>query len=221
MKKTIDGILAGILICIGGAVFLSLSGRTAGEKIAGAVLFSVALLCICLRGYSLYTGKIGLIVKNHKKEDFSTLFLGLLGNAIATVAFGFLLGYAIPALKTTAKTLCEGKLQQSFVSALVRATFCGILMFLAVGVYRENHSIVGILFCIPTFILSGFEHSIADIFYFATSGICSWKAFGYLWTIILGNSIGAMLLPFLKLLGEKCEKSVPPADEGSEKPQEK
>ena len=53
------------------------------------------------------------------------------------------------------------------------------------------------------FILSGFEHSIADIFYFAASGIVSLRAFGFLWLVILGNAAGGMLLPLLNGLWNK------------------
>ena len=62
---------------------------------------------------------------------------------------------------------------------------------------------VGILFCIPVFILAGFEHSIADIFYFAASGIVSLPALGFIWTVILGNTLGGMILPVLGMAGEK------------------
>ena len=76
-------------------------------------------------------------------------------------------------------------------------------MYLAVSIFREQKSIVGILFGIPVFILSGYEHSIADIFYFGASGIFSFEAFIYLWVVIIGNSIGGMLLPCLMLLKKK------------------
>ena len=75
-------------------------------------------------------------------------------------------------------------------------------MYLAVSVWRDRQTPVGILFCIPVFILSGFEHSIADMFYFAASGIVSARAFVFLWIVILGNALGAMLLPALDLLGK-------------------
>ncbi len=57
LNKILSGISAGILISIGGSVFLACD-----NKYVGAVMFSVALLCICLKGYSLYTGKIGFIL---------------------------------------------------------------------------------------------------------------------------------------------------------------
>ena len=195
VKKTLNGIAAGIVISIGCAVYLACE-----NKYVGAVMFSVALLTICLRGYSLYTGKIGFIPEAHGKEEFSVLLLGLLGNTIGVSAGGFALSFAIPKLKEAAITLCQTKLDtQTFPQTLIRGLFCGILMYIAVSVYRSNKNIVGILFAIPVFILSGFEHSIADIGYFACANITSLKAFGFIWTVILGNSIGSMLLPVVTL----------------------
>ena len=195
LKDIIYGFLAGAMISIGCAVYLACQ-----NKYVGAVMFSVALLTICYKGYNLYTGKIGFIVNNHSKDDFHSLLLGLLGNTLAMMTFGALLGLAIPSLKETAIGVVGAKLSQTFLSALIRAIFCGILMYIAVSLYREKKTIVGIIFCIPVFILSGFEHSIADMGYFAVAGEWSAKGLGYIWTIILGNTIGAMLFPALKLI---------------------
>lgn len=193
LKKVLSGISAGILISIGGSIYLSCE-----NKVVGAVLFSVALLCICYKGYSLFTGKIGFIPEKHDKEAVSVLLLGLLGNAIGTIAFGYLLRFAIPAMGTAAETLCQAKLDnQALWQTFVRGIMCGILMYLAVSIFRDKKTPLGILFCIPVFILSGFEHSIADIFYFATSGIVSLQAFVFLWTVIAGNAVGAVILPLL------------------------
>ena len=73
LKLTIDGIKAGIMIAIGGSVFLACENRY-----IGAILFSVALLCICLKGYSLFTGKVGYLPENHSKEAVKILLCGLL-----------------------------------------------------------------------------------------------------------------------------------------------
>ncbi|MBQ7599119.1 MAG: formate/nitrite transporter family protein [Clostridia bacterium] len=201
-KQLILGTLAGILISIGGAVFLA-----SDNKYMGAILFTVALLCICFRGYGLYTGKIGFLVKAHGKEDISATFMALLGNFIGTLLCGLAVRFAIPALGDKAFEICSQKLLQTFPSTLFRGIFCGILMYLAVVIYRENKNIAGILFCVPVFIISGFEHSIADLFYFSASGIVSIQATGFLWTVILGNTVGGMLLPALMLIGGKEKKS--------------
>ena len=195
LNKILSGVSAGILISIGGSIYLA-----SENKVVGAILFSVALLCICYKGYSLFTGKIGFIPEKHDKEAVSVLLLGLLGNAVGTIAFGFLLRYAIPSLGAAAETLCQGKLDnQALWQTFVRGIMCGILMYLAVSIFRDKKTPLGILFCIPVFILSGFEHSIADIFYFASSGIVSLKAFAFLWTVIAGNAVGAVILPLLNM----------------------
>ena len=198
VKNTFSGLCAGILISIGGAVFLACDNRY-----VGAVLFTVALLCICLKGFSLYTGRIGFIVELHDKEYFGNLTLGLFGNAVGTVACGYAIRLALPKLGEAAQTLCTGKLDQTFLQTLIRGIFCGVLMYLAVSIYKEKNNVIGIIFCIPVFILAGFEHSIADLFYFAASGIVSLKAFGFIWTVILGNSIGAVILPVLMMRFKK------------------
>lgn len=199
LNKIASGICAGILISIGGSVFLSCE-----NKVIGAVLFTVALLCICYKGYALFTGKVGYLPEKADKEVLSVLLLGLLGNAIGTIACGLLLRAAIPAIGAAAQTLCSGKLEtQALWQTFVRALFCGVLMYLAVSIFRDSKTPIGILFCIPVFILSGFEHSIADLFYFAGSGIVSLQAFAFLWVVIAGNTVGGVLLGLLVKLGGK------------------
>lgn len=198
LNKICSGISAGIMVSIGGCVFLACE-----NKIAGAVLFSVALLVICYKGFSLFTGKVGYIPEKHGREDISVLLLGLFGNLLGTLLCGLLIRTAIANIGNSALTVCEAKLTQSAWSAFVRGVFCGVLMYSAVSIFRNNSSIAGIVFCIPVFILSGFEHSIADMFYFAASGIVSVKAFVFIWLVIIGNTLGGMLLPILSIAGRK------------------
>ena len=198
LKQTVNGVFAGILISIGGAVYLSCD-----NKYVGAVLFSVALLCICYMGYSLYTGKICYIPEKHTKDEILILLTGLLGNVTATTICGYALTYAIPKLKEAALASCTVKLEQNFLQTVIGAVFCGILIYLAVDIFKKHKTPLGIIFCIPVFILSGYEHSVADMFYFAASGIVSLKAFVFIGLVILGNTIGGMLIPLLSLLGGK------------------
>lgn len=198
IKHICEGIAAGLLITIGCCVYLACD-----VKWVGAILFAVALLTICIMGYSLYTGRIGFLLDGANKEYFSSLFLGLLGNLIATAVVGIAVQYAIPSLHTVAEAMCTLKLQQEWWQTLIRGVLCGVLMYVAVSIYKHKKSVIGVLFAIPVFILSGFEHSIADMGYFAIGGIYSAKAFGFVWLVILGNSIGALILPALALCGKK------------------
>lgn len=201
LKGTVNGFLAGVCIAIGGSVFLSCDNRY-----IGALLFSVALLTICMMGFSLYTGKIGYIVEKHGKEELTVLLSGLLGNAIATILFGYLISLALPSLADAAYAACTARLGQTWYSTLIRAIMCGILMYIAVTIYREKNTALGIVFAIPVFILSGFEHSIADIYYFALSGIVSLKALGFIGIVLVGNTVGSWIFPIGKLVMARLDK---------------
>lgn len=194
MKNFFKGLSAGLMIAIGCAVYLACT-----NKYVGACLFSVALITTCIKEYSLFTGKIGYIITSHKKQDVSLLLFGLLGNVVAVIVFGLLISVALPDVSAVAKTVCENKLSsQNLLQTLIRAGFCGVLMYVAVSIYKEQKSIVGILFAIPTFILAGFEHSIADIGYFAISGIISFEVILFILVVIVGNTLGSFILPLLK-----------------------
>ena len=198
-KDLFDGISAGVLISIGGAVFLALTEN----RYLGAIFFSVALICICFKGFNLFTGKVGFMIEKHDKQAWITLFTGLLGNLIGTLAFGLLLSVGIPSLHTAAVNLCEAKLTQELWQTLIRALFCGILMYLAVSIFKEHKNAIGIIFCIPVFILSGFEHSIADMAYFFTARTFTIDALLFLITVVVGNALGGILLPVFMLFKKK------------------
>ncbi len=203
MKKTFfESICAGILISIGGCVYLACD-----NKYVGATFFTVALLCICYKGYYLFTGKIGYIAESHKKDDIQNVITGLIVNLITTFLIGMLIRFAMPALGENANVICNGKLSsQIFIQTFIRGIFCGFLMYLAVSTYKEKDTPFGIIFCVPVFILSGFEHSIADMFYFGASGIFSVKVLLFMVAVVAGNTVGGLTLPILKKAGEKFEK---------------
>ena len=207
VQKIINGVMAGIMIAIGGSVFLACyqDGSVLNRAI-GAFFFAVALLCICYKGYSLYTGKIGFIPEKHDGEAFAVLLFGLLGNLIATVGLGLAIRYAVPSVCSVAEAICESKLTQSFGQTLIRGIFCGILMYLAVSIYRDKKTVAGILFCVPVFILAGFEHSISNMFYFAAAGSFSLRSAAYIGIVVLGNTVGGMLMPLLAMVKPKQER---------------
>ena len=198
-RDLIDGVLAGALVSIGGTVLLSCDNRY-----LGALLFCIALLAICWFGFNLYTGKVGFLALDHSGKSLCTAYIGLLGNFLGTLAMGFLIALALPALREAALAACEKRLTQLPLQTFLRGCFCGVLMYIAVWTFREKKTVVGILFCIPVFVLSGFEHSIADMFYFSLAGtVFQGKSLLFLLLVVLGNSVGGMAIPLLRLLGGK------------------
>ena len=206
LSRIASGILAGIMISIGGSVFLACFGDgSVLNRAIAAFFFTVALLSICLKGYSLYTGKIGFIPEKHDREAFSILLWGLLGNILATAVCGVAVRYGVPNLEAVAVSVCAAKLTQAWWQTLIRGIFCGVLMYIAVSAYRDKNTISAILFCVPVFILSGFEHSIANMFYFAVSGdFFTAPGAIYLAIVVLGNSIGAIMMSLLAMIKPKA-----------------
>lgn len=186
---------AGVFIGIGGSVFLSCD-----NKYIGAVLFAVALLTICNLRLYLFTGKIGYLAISHTKCDVLDVLVTLVGNLAGTLFAGLLVSYAKPALMEKAMQSCSAKLALQPLPTLVLAFFCGILMYTAVAIYKEKQSVWGIFFCVPVFILSGFEHSIADMFYLFTARIFTVEAFIFLAIVALGNTLGGLFIPAIRLL---------------------
>ena len=191
-----DGVLAGAMVSLGGAVLLSCENR-----VTGAVLFCIALLSICYFGFNLYTGKVGFLLRDHSPAALKNTFLGLLGNLLGTLLVGALIAAALPSLREAAFSACEKRLAQLPLQTLIRGFFCGVLMYTAVWIYREKKTVTGILFCIPVFILSGFEHSIADMFYFALAGLFfRGESLVFLLIVVLGNSLGGLFIPAVQAL---------------------
>ncbi len=200
MRKSIfEGIMSGLYVGVGATVYLSCE-----NKIIGSVAFTIALISICLTGAQLFTGKIGYMVFNHKKNDFISLIGCIIGNAIGTFSCAAIVtGAGIP-IRQRAIEMCAAKLDAPYVKIFFAAIMCGILMFTAVYTYKEKKSMAVVFFAVPAFILSGYEHSIADMFYFSASMTFSPMILPFLCVVLLGNSVGGMLVPALmKLAGNE------------------
>ena len=191
----IKSILAGIMIGIGGTIYLSLD-----NKIVGSILFAIGLFIIVVYSFNLYTGKIGYLINNFNKKYIRELIITLIGNFIGTFFVGFILRYTriYNMISEKPKTLADIKLNDTLISILILSFFCGILMYLAVNTYKEVKDIgkyLAVFLGVIVFILCGFEHCIANMYYFSVSSTWSLNTLLYLLVMILGNSLGGILIP--------------------------
>ena len=192
----INSILAALMIIIGCIVYLQVGG------IFGAILFSFALLTICSRGYHLYTGRVGLVsisteIKIWEKFLYCTVILLL--NFVFTYLFGTFIRNAGIGVEV-AQQMCAEKLAKSALETFVDGLLCGVIMYVAVQIFLENKSVFGILIGVPVFIMSGFEHSIADMGYLSIAGY--WKqdkVVPFILLVIAGNTLGSIFVA----LGER------------------
>ena len=198
LKIFAGGILAGAAIALGGTVFLSLD-----DKVLGALFFTVGLFAVCTFGFNLYTGKVCYAPEKDAKYALSlpVIWLGNLAGA-GLVALAERATRIGPKLAEKAQVLCQAKLDDGPVSIFLLALFCNLLIWLAVEGFRSNPHSVGkylsLFFGVTVFILCGFEHCVANMYYFTVAGMWSWKTLGWLLIMTAGNSVGGMLIPLLR-----------------------
>ena len=207
LKTFILAISAGICIGIGGTVYLMCS-----SKLLGAFLFAVGLCAILVVGMCLYTGMVGYLFSN-KPIYILKLVVVWLGNFVGTAAVGGLmrLTRASNALASAAESVVAAKLADGHISLFILGIFCGILMFLGVDSFKKYWAtkdfaaIFMPVICVAVFIIAGFEHCIADMFYFVAAGKII-ECLPALVVITLGNSLGGALIPLIKTAAQKLDK---------------
>lgn len=80
---------------------------------------------------------------------------------------------------------------------LILGGCCGILMYIGVNLFNKQSNPIYAAMPVATFILSGFNHCVADMFYFTISGASIWVWLTLIPTTI-GNILGACLIPCIQ-----------------------
>lgn len=200
MKILFKSFLAGIMIAIGGTVFLSIE-----NKVIGASLFSIGLFGVLIYNLNLYTGKIGYLITNLNLKYIKELIITLIGNFIGACSVGFILRYTRIYNKIYEKSLilANTKLNDNILSIFILSIFCGLLMYYAVNGFKKQTDFgkyLVVYLGVAVFILCGFEHCIANMYYFSVADIWSLKTLGYTGIMVLGNSIGSFIIPLCNLV---------------------
>lgn len=195
VRVFLSAVMAGIAIGIGGTVYLAQD-----NKVIGALLFGAGLVIICTQSLWLYTGKIGYVVAEKANPKYLiNLLVTFLGNFVGTAITAIACcQVCMPELAEKANTMIQGKLSRPLPHILILGILCGILMYAAVDGYKKTKSLLIILLGVTVFILSGAEHCIADMYYFAAAGEWSLRALLVILTVALGNSVGGIMIPLLK-----------------------
>ena len=155
----------------GGAIigFGGIAFLLSPDKIIGAILFAIGLVSVIIFQANLFTGKIGYITKD--SENIRDLWLMLLLNIAGASIVGLIF------------------------SPLCHEAAAALIMNKKNKIFKKTSNIVTIILPVVTFILCGFEHCIANTFYYASAlDIVSINIFfKYLIIYVIGNSIGAII----------------------------
>jgi formate/nitrite transporter FocA (FNT family) len=189
-------VFAGLLIGIGGLVYLRVGG------VAGAVLFAFGLLCVVMCGAQLFTGKAGFLPYKEFPRLMAMIALNAVGCAIAALIASY---SSSEALVANLDTIIDARLAAPWHKLLVTSAGTGMIMTLAVYGARKQHYLP-LLFGVPVFILCGLPHCVADAYYYAVAalqGNWGWWILGAWFWAIAGNWIGCNLPRFF--MGELFE----------------
>lgn len=187
-----SSIFSGIVIGIGCIAYCN-----ATNNVIGALLFSFALLSICTFKSNLFTGKCGLLYKWRIKVK--QLLCILLGNVFGVASVALL--YYVN-LSDSIVQLSLDKASMRLHTAFIESVLCGVLMNNAVRV-MQNICIASVsicMLCVMAFLLSGFEHCIANIYYLTIAALQGYDICSIiivLCTCILGNLLGAVVHEYL------------------------
>ncbi len=179
-----------LLKSIGAAVLISL-GDYALLKLGnpiGPVIFAFGLLGVCYMGQNLFTGKCGFLFED--KIPFKNLMIILLVNLLAGYLMGFLFSFCDK--DVVAASITKVASWDISVAFFIKSILCGIIMYIAVLMYREGTPL-GIIFGIPLFIFCGFQHCIANVITLGVARSFHWS----LLICIVGNFVGSLFMWYI------------------------
>lgn len=203
LSDALLGFLAGFVITLGATAYLSLE-----STMAGALMFTVGLFAICSFGWNLFTGKV---CYSFGKGPRYIGFLAVvwISNFAGAAAGGVLIRLTrLEGVVARAQAVAATKLDDGLLSVFVLAIFCNVLIYIAVEGYRSIENSLGrylaVFFGVTVFVVCGFEHCVANMYYFTAAGAWSGEAIVFILVNTLGNALGGLLVPALTLLSRKC-----------------
>lgn len=176
------GSFAGIFIALAGtasSMAQLAAGGTAG-KLAGAAVFPGGLAMVVLCGSELFTGNCLMVLPLMEKKitlkallkNWVFVYFGNLIGALCVTAVLFgsgLLGSASPDFTLLVANAAQTKAALSLTEAVCRGVLCNFLVCTAVWCAMSAGDtagkVLGLFFPIMLFVVCGFEHSIANMFY--------------------------------------------------------
>ncbi|MCM1101372.1 MAG: formate/nitrite transporter family protein [Clostridium sp.] len=194
-KMVVLGIFAGIFIGFAGIASTTASATISNPSVAklvGACVFPAGMAMVLVAGSELFTGNNLIVISLLERK---IRLWEMLKNWLCVFAGNFIGAAFVAALVVYGHTpdLFEGvladkmvaaamsRVTQTFPEAFIRGILCNILVCIAVWAAFAAKKVSGKLLMsfwpVMLFVLCGFEHSIADI-YFGVAGILTAAEYG-------------------------------------------
>jgi len=179
------GVMAGAYIAFGGWLMTVVTHDLAAHmglgfsKFLGGAIFSVGLMLVVIAGAELFTGNcmmpLGVMagyipMSGVVRNWFWVYVANLLGSVIVALLI-FYSGLWKGPIGINAFKIAAGKMSLPIGEAIFRGILCNWLVVLAVWMSMAATDIIGkiwaIFFPIMAFVASGYEHSIANMYFMA------------------------------------------------------
>lgn len=212
-KMVLLGFFAGMFIAFAGIASTTASSTIAiasVAKLVGAIIFPAGMAMVLIAGSELFTGNNLIIISVLEKKVtvakmFKNWFFVYIGNFLGTLFVALLVTYGhTPDLfgENLAQAIVNAGASRtglSFADSLIRGILCNILVCLAVWMSFASKTVSGKLMIsfwpVMLFVLCGFEHSIADM-YFCLCALFTSAEYGITAdTLTWGNFITHNLIP--------------------------
>ncbi|CEN80014.1 formate/nitrite transporter family protein [Paraclostridium sordellii] len=212
------GILAGLFIGLGGLgnILISQTLTDPGiSKFAGACIFPIGLMLVVVCGAELFTGNNLMTLSVLEKKitykslfkNWSVVYIGnFIGSILLVLAIFFSNTLGQSAIEKVVN-IAQSKVELTFIEAIIKGILCNIIVVLAVLFATAGKDIVSKVFAcwfpIMLFVLCGFEHSIANMFFIPMGMILGAKItiaqlLFNLIVVTFGNIIGgAIIIPYI------------------------
>ena len=189
-------ILAGIMISLGCIINLQVGG------IGGALFFSLGLITILMFNFDLFTGRAGLIPTGQMTwKKLGLIWLGNLYRCVMVAAAMSLTPLGVT-LGATAQAIVATRIANGVLANIILGGCCGILMYIGVGLFTKQNNPIYAAMPVATFILSGYNHCVADMFYLTIAN-APWIAWATLIPTTIGNICGTCIIPLARQFNNK------------------
>ncbi|MBL8310375.1 MAG: formate/nitrite transporter family protein [Burkholderiales bacterium] len=179
------GVLAGAFIGLGSGFFVIVKSDPslgfAAAQLAGGAVFSLGLLLVVVAGAELFTGNNlivmawadGRITAREVLRNWGIVALANLVGAAGLALLVYAAGHTAMndgAIGRTVLRIVHAKMALSPSEAFFRGALCNVLVCMAVWMAMAGRSVVdkavAILLPVAAFVAAGYEHSIANMYFF-------------------------------------------------------
>lgn len=182
-KMILLGMFAGAFIALAGvgATF----GNVYAGKLAGALIFPAGLAMVVVAGSELFTGNCLMVTALLSREigplrllkNWLFVFIGNFIGALLVALIVTSSGVLDPISDSVVAT-ASAKVSMGFPVAMLRGVLCNFLVCIAVwmafGAKTVGGKIAAVFFPVFLFVLCGFEHSIANMYYVPAGLFMNW-----------------------------------------------